>query len=167
MLFSQNALSIQHRDGFGISFNPIDALKMVNATEDLVHVSMSKEWLEARSNHAHINKIAKPYDWTFTPINFRGTLLSEDDTPNLTVGETEEKIDYEHLKIKEKILYSDELILFEDELDDNGCSKLSVKIVSIPLRRPKKKYRSYFVSFFAAESNAEWVLLPTEVLSEG
>ena len=39
-------------------------------------------------------------------------------------------IDYERLKLREKILFFDEVILYEDELDDNGCAVLSSKIVS-------------------------------------
>ena len=39
-------------------------------------------------------------------------------------------IDYERLKLREKILFFDEGILYEDELDDNGCAVLSSKIVS-------------------------------------
>ncbi len=41
------------------------------------------------------------------------------------------RIDYEKLKRRENINFFDDLILYEDELDDNGCSKLSVKIVSL------------------------------------
>jgi TIP41-like family len=41
-----------------------------------------------------------------------------------------QKINYEKLKEKERIMFFDDVILYEDELDDNGCSKLSVKIVS-------------------------------------
>ena len=40
-------------------------------------------------------------------------------------------IDYERLKLREKILFFDEVILYEDELDDNGCAVLSAKIVSV------------------------------------
>jgi len=42
---------------------------------------------------------------------------------------TEEDIDYDKLKEREKILFFDEVILYEDELDDNGCAKLFSKIV--------------------------------------
>ena len=130
MVFPKNGLSVVHKEGFGLRFDPIDALKTVNAHEDLVHVAMSKEWLDARSDHADINKIAKRYDWTFTPTLYQGTLFNEMDKPSFTVSQTDEKIDYEKLKIQEKILFFDEIILFEDELDDNGVSKLSIKIVS-------------------------------------
>ena len=42
------------------------------------------------------------------------------------------KINYEKLKIEEKMLFYDDVVLFEDELDDNGCSKLSVKVRVMP-----------------------------------
>merc|ERR1712083_801810 len=133
MLFVKNGLSLQHKKGFGVQFCPIEALKTVNATKDLVHVAMTKKWLEARSDHADINKIAKRYDWTFTPSNYKGCLLNEDSSkPGLEVSLTKEKIDYERLKIKEKIVFFDEIILYEDELDDNGIAKLSIKIRAMP-----------------------------------
>ena len=45
---------------------------------------------------------------------------------------TELKINYEKLKIEEKMLFYDDVVLYEDELDDNGCSKLSVKMRVMP-----------------------------------
>ena len=48
----------------------------------------------------------------------------------MKVCETEMRIDYEKLKAQEKIAFYDEVILFEDELADNGVAILSVKIVS-------------------------------------
>ena len=119
MLFTKNGLSLQHNSlGFGIRFDPIDALKFVNSKEDLVHVAKSKEWLEARSDHADINKISKPYDWTFTPTNYMGSIFKANGV--LTVTVSDEKIDYERLKVQEAILFYEDLILYEDELDDNG-----------------------------------------------
>ncbi len=44
--------------------------------------------------------------------------------------DTEERIDYEKLKVQERIAFYDEVILFEDELADNGAAVFSVKIVS-------------------------------------
>ena len=119
MLFTKNGLSLQHNTlEFGIRFDPIDALKFVNSKEDLVHVAKSKEWLEARSDHADINKIAKPYDWTFTPTNYKGSIFKANGVLNVTVSD--EKIDYERLKVQEAILFYEDVILYEDELDDNG-----------------------------------------------
>ena len=45
------------------------------------------------------------------------------------VVETDEKIDIELLKKKEKIYFFQDVILFEDELADNGCALLNVKMV--------------------------------------
>ena len=47
----------------------------------------------------------------------------------MQVEETEERIDLEALKVKERIFFYDELVLFEDELADNGVALLNVKIV--------------------------------------
>ena len=47
------------------------------------------------------------------------------------VEETNQQIDFEKLKKKEKIEYWDETILYEDELGDNGVAKYNVKIVSL------------------------------------
>ena len=63
-------------------------------------------------------------------MTFKGFLLSEDNKKDLEINATNEKIDYERLKIQEKIVFFDEIILYEDELDDNGIAKLSIKIVS-------------------------------------
>ncbi|CAG0898194.1 unnamed protein product [Darwinula stevensoni] len=41
---------------------------------------------------------------------------------------TSEKIDMEKLKLKEPILFYDEIHLYEDELADNGCALCTVKI---------------------------------------
>ena len=42
---------------------------------------------------------------------------------------SDERIDMERLKVRDKISFYSDVILFEDELHDSGCSMLSVKIV--------------------------------------
>lgn len=64
----------------------------------------------------------KPFDWTFT-TNYMGTMSG------FELVSTEERIDMEKLKKKDKILFYVDLTLFEDELHDNGIASLSVKIV--------------------------------------
>ena len=49
----------------------------------------------------------------------------------LQVEPTDARIDLEKLKVREKIHFYADIVLFEDELGDNGHSGLSVKIVSI------------------------------------
>jgi hypothetical protein len=66
----------------------------------------------------------KPFDWTFT-TDYSGTL-----TGDFTVTPTDTRIDLDKLRQREKILFYHDLLLFEDELHDNGTAVCSVKIVS-------------------------------------
>lgn len=53
--------------------------------------------------------------------------------------ETNSGIDYDKLKQPERIHFFDDLVLFEDELADNGIAELRVKIVR-QLDNVKKKF---------------------------
>jgi type 2A phosphatase activator TIP41 len=46
------------------------------------------------------------------------------------VSETTERINIEKLKVREKILFYEDMLLFEDELADNGTSVLNARMVS-------------------------------------
>lgn len=67
---------------------------------------------------------SKPYDWTFSTPYCGSTSAGFVATPTTT-----QKIDVERLKLPDPILLYGELVLFEDELGDNGCSMLTVKTV--------------------------------------
>ncbi|XP_074660671.1 TIP41-like protein [Tubulanus polymorphus] len=130
MVFADNVLRVQHEHGFGFEFNPLDALKRVDAEHDLMKVAGSDAWLKARSDSEHIHHVVRPFDWTFS-TDYTGTLLGSDAVPIL-VSENAERIDIEKLKVKEKILFYADVLLYEDELADNGCSSLNVKIRVMP-----------------------------------
>ena len=55
MLFAKNRLVLQRQqteegeEPIRMELDPFEALKRVNPTEDLVHVALAKEWMEARS----------------------------------------------------------------------------------------------------------------------
>lgn len=125
MLFLQNRVTFHHsKKGFSLSFDPVEALKFVNDHENQDQVSFSKEWRAARKDDSNITKVIHPYDWTYTPRDYKGKVegkLKESLTTDL-------KINYEKLKSREPILFFDEVILYEDELDDNGASSLTVKL---------------------------------------
>nr|CAG4637091.1 EOG090X07SL [Ceriodaphnia reticulata] len=122
MVFPDNILRIQLSNNSGIEFNALDALKLVNDKEDLVKVAVAEAWKEARAEMTNIShKVSHPFDWTFT-TDYRGTVFGE-----LKVSETELRIDMEKLKQKEKILFFDEIHLYEDELADHGCASFSIK----------------------------------------
>lgn len=67
----------------------------------------------------------KPFDWTFSS-DYCGTL-----NKLFKITPTEERINIERLKEKEKILFYHDLMLYEDELHDNGIASCTVKIVNV------------------------------------
>lgn len=48
MVFPKNNLSLTHKSGAKISFNPLDALKLVACTVEAIEVSCAEVWQEAR-----------------------------------------------------------------------------------------------------------------------
>ncbi|KAH1026510.1 hypothetical protein HUJ05_000171 [Dendroctonus ponderosae] len=74
----------------------------------------------------HLGEKLKPFDWTFS-TDYCGTLSA-----NAHIEPTEEIIDMEMLKQKEKILFYHEMMLYEDELHDNGISSCTIKIRVMP-----------------------------------
>ena len=69
------------------------------------------------------HKVSHPFDWTFT-TDYSGTVFGV-----ATAESTDLRIDMEKLKQKEKILFFDEIHLYEDELADHGCASCSIKVV--------------------------------------
>ena len=57
-----------------------------------------------------------------------GTL--DQKTENFDFHDSHLEIDIERLKRPDPILFYDEMVLYEDELADNGCSILSARVVS-------------------------------------
>ncbi|XP_065057206.1 TIP41-like protein [Rhopilema esculentum] len=126
MLFVENKMEILHQSGFGLSFNATDALKRVDNKQDLMKVAVAEEWQRLRADTDGIKEVVKPFDWTFT-TDYRGTIVSKDPS-SYKVHETTEIIDLNKLKIKEQIYFYEDVILFEDELADNGMASLNIKI---------------------------------------
>ncbi|XP_076079648.1 TIP41-like protein isoform X3 [Mytilus galloprovincialis] len=127
MVFADNLLRLEHSAGFGLEFNALDALKLVDPRNDLLKVAVSDAWRQARSDCEHIKDVIKPFDWTYT-TDYKGSLFGTNEI-QLKVEPTTERIDLEKLKKRDKIMFYEDMLLFEDELADNGTSELNVKIV--------------------------------------
>ncbi|KAK4886680.1 hypothetical protein RN001_002951 [Aquatica leii] len=125
MVFPNNILYISHTSGVQIEFNALDALKLVSSGKLDLKVSCSETWMESR-DPSNLGEKIKPFDWTFT-TNYNGTLSGP-----VSTEPTEERINIERLKEREKILFYHELMLFEDELHDNGIASCTVKIRVMP-----------------------------------
>ena len=116
---------------FKYDFDCIDALRCVKMEDNGMRISGSQEWIRSRQEHSSYHHIHKPYDWTYTPHNYLGS-----PSLNHTVISTSEtavkEIDWDLLKRQEEILYYKRLVLFEDELNDNGLALLHIRLRIMP-----------------------------------
>ncbi|KAF0915077.1 hypothetical protein E2562_033193 [Oryza meyeriana var. granulata] len=138
MVFGESFLSLQHaQTGTGLYFNALDALKAWKQ-EALppVEVPAAAKW-KFRSKPS--DQVILDYDYTFTtPYCGSDSVVqnpmqtSLDEPSNLCWEDTEDRIDLVALSAKEPILFYDEVILYEDELADNGISFLTVRVRVMP-----------------------------------
>lgn len=92
------------------------------------------------TNREDVKELDISYDWTYT-TDYKGTLqrLNRDglqfslstasDETSVSVEPTLERIDMEKLKVREPILWFEDVALYEDELHDHGVSAMSIKMV--------------------------------------
>lgn len=134
MIFGNNSVHIEHvKSGWTIEFNALDALDLVDKTGDsMLKVSYSKEWQENRQHvHEDIKEVIKPFDWSYS-TNYKGTVSTSDNAPHFQPSST--PIPIALLTRPDPILFFDEVMLYEDELADNGITLLSCKIRVMPAR---------------------------------
>ena len=131
MIFGDNCVAIEHpASGWAIQFDAFGALDKVDKTgEQRLKVAYSKAWHQSREDSHDIKEVVKPFDWSYS-TDFKGTLApgSKDFTP------TSKPIPLELLKRPDPILFFDDVMLYEDELADNGIAMLSCKIRVMPAR---------------------------------
>jgi type 2A phosphatase activator TIP41 len=82
------------------------------------------------SQHVHeeIKEVIKPFDWSYS-TDYKGTTPA--DAP---LKATETPIPLALLTRPDPIIFFDEVMLYEDELADNGIAMLSCKIRVMPAR---------------------------------
>jgi type 2A phosphatase activator TIP41 len=152
MIFGDNFVTIEHEaSGWGITFNAFDALDQVDKSgATMLKVAYSKEWQKSRcqapslspylpavsaltqvreNTHEGIKEVVKPFDWSYS-TGYQGTLY-----PTAKRFEPSTvPIPIELLKRPDPILFFDDVMLYEDELADNGISILSCKVRVMPSR---------------------------------
>lgn len=158
MTFGKNQVSVKHSSGWKMIFTAYDALERVDKTgKDIIQVSYADEWVKNREKSCESIERGKCYDWTFT-TTYQGTVSYEDENCKTNDMETVEQMKKERIEDKEDekkvpvflpsdevipldklkrqdpILFFEEVILYEDELSDNGMSMLSVKVRVMPER---------------------------------
>ncbi|XP_043483179.1 TIP41-like protein [Leptopilina heterotoma] len=126
MVFPNNILLLKHKDGAILKFNALDALTHVSNGKINLQLACAEAWKESRADSKeYLEEKVKPFDWTFT-TDYMGTMS------DFKIEETDERINVENLKRKDKILFYVDLTLFEDELHDNGIAACSIKMRVMP-----------------------------------
>jgi type 2A phosphatase activator TIP41 len=127
MVFNSH-ISVSHKNSlFSLEFRASDALFYATTAElsKNKHLGPIKvnfvEW-EKKRREEGLEEQKDKIDWTFTST-YSGTIHGAQ-----SVHETTEQIDYNMLKEKQKILFYDEILLYEDELHDWGSCKFHCKI---------------------------------------
>ena len=84
---------------------------------------------DSEKKHEGITEVVKPFDWSYS-TDYKGTIRS----PVALFKPTKTPIPLELLKRPDPILFFDEVILYEDEMADNGITMYSCKIRVMPER---------------------------------
>ncbi|KAK4749942.1 hypothetical protein SAY87_027391 [Trapa incisa] len=141
MVFGNSSLTLKHLStGTVIHFNAFDALAgWKKEALPPVEVPAAAKW-KFRSKPSQ--QVILDYDYTFTsPYSGSGAVEIQAEPEiervpkvkdDLHWVDCEEQIDLVALAVKEPILFYDEVILYEDELADNGVSLLTVKVRVMP-----------------------------------
>ncbi|KAH9655810.1 TIP41-like protein [Citrus sinensis] len=141
MVFGESCLVLKHvESGTKIHFNAFDALSGWKQ-EGLppVEVPAAAQW---KFRSKPFEQLILDYDYTFTTpycgsetiemdTDKHGTRDNLDGSSSLHWEDCKEKIDVVALASKEPILFYDEVVLYEDELADNGVSLLTVKVLRV------------------------------------
>lgn len=135
MIFGDNLVAVRHApSGWAIEFAAEPALDAVDKTgANMLQVAYAGEWSSSRErSSAHdIREVVKPYDWSYS-TTYRGsetpTLHGAHPGLALATAPGGTQIPLELLKRRDPILFFDEVVLFESELDDNGVSVFSCKL---------------------------------------
>lgn len=133
MVFGANSLSMKYdASSTTIVMEPVAALRGAKLTGNkrrkIVKVPAAIKWTNREDADGNAIRVVNDsnYDWTYTTF-YEGTFSSE------VSSCTDRKIDYDRLRRKDvPILWYDDVLLFESELDDNGSSSLRAKIRVMP-----------------------------------
>lgn len=88
--------------------------------------------ISREKTHEGIKEVVKPFDWSYT-TDYKGTTTKGEPFQMPPAAEAE-PIPIDLLKRPDPILFFEEVVLYESELDDNGISVLSCKLRVMPDR---------------------------------
>ncbi|RYP04712.1 hypothetical protein DL764_004262 [Monosporascus ibericus] len=136
MIFGDNAVRVTHEPtGWAVEFNARDALDAVDKTgANMLQVAHARSWTASRENGDAVGaaggrfEVVRPFDWSYS-TTYRGTVADGEGRKEFAYSEEATRpIPLDLLRRRDPILFFDEVVLYESELDDNGVSALSVKV---------------------------------------
>lgn len=128
MLFAASGLSLAHaRSGTALTFSAAGALAGVGAADPALRVRAAAAWAARPApGGVDVGTLDGASDWTFS-TRYGGDVAGGPAGGVFRAGGA--AVDYDALRrTDEPILFFDEVILFEDELDDNGVASYRVRI---------------------------------------
>mmetsp|Transcript_7414 Transcript_7414/g.22510 ORF Transcript_7414/g.22510 Transcript_7414/m.22510 type:complete len:228 (+) Transcript_7414:119-802(+) len=142
MLFGATTLSLRHApSGACFRFDARGALTRWAQDKEQApaKVALAAAWAAARSETiARLGTVSEDYDWTFST-----RYVGESEGARWEAGGP--GLDKALLTARDPILFYQEAVLYEDELDDNGVSVASVKV-----RGCTPRYRRLMPSFLTS-----------------
>ncbi|RYP25386.1 hypothetical protein DL767_008408 [Monosporascus sp. MG133] len=135
MIFGDNAVRVTHEPtGWAVEFNARDALDAVDKTgANMLQVAHARSWTASREGGDAVGaaggrfEVVRPFDWSYS-TTYRGTVVGEGKREFAYSEEATRPIPLDLLRRRDPILFFDDVVLYESELDDNGVSALSVKL---------------------------------------
>ncbi|AET39690.1 Tip41p Ecym_4669 [Eremothecium cymbalariae DBVPG len=131
MIFGNSYVRVENeKHNWALEFNALDALKLVKLEDSGIRVAYAHKWINSKREKQKDSQdlddtsldISQQYDWTYT-TPYKGTLKGPE-----MIRDDSVQLPLEKLSRLDPILFYDDMILFEDELADNGISMLSVKV---------------------------------------
>jgi len=138
MVFGQNCLLLQHRpSGTCFRFRAREALECCIGAKAPAELSYADVWKNKSSISMEgwasdsVKASESNFDWTYCS-DYKGQVfkqLEQDNIEHIPATESASAvIDYDMLRQPDQILFHNEMILYEDELHDNGMTTLSVRM---------------------------------------
>jgi len=140
MVFGDNCLQIAHKpSGLTFRFRPREALECCMGATAPAELPYADKWKDKSSTtnmdgwkSSEIKASDTHFDWTYC-TNYRGEAFLEGSDAGAVCELSESAaIDYDLLRQPDEILFHKEMILYEDELHDNGMSTLSIRMRVMP-----------------------------------
>jgi type 2A phosphatase activator TIP41 len=144
MIFGDNLVAVTHvPSGWTVEFNAADALDAVGKTgENMLQVAYARDWSRTRGDM--VKEVVRPFDWSYS-TTYRGTVTvagqhqqqeqeqepkgpADQQRRQPVLEKVNAEIPLELLKRRDPILFFDDVVLYESELDDNGISLFSIKV---------------------------------------